>query len=262
LEGAVRSACYAAIASKPSFEQQGLPAYDVFARQMTNLTLEMSEVWPLFSGLTKLWQQEIQTQGVMGGLGTTALSEKGARINWQIPFTGLPRQSSKSAAQQRLRESRGKPTLDLEVPDLPMPGMDQPMSGMSVEQQAMPAGLTMPMSDSSPRFQGDDVDMIFHNLAYLDTTDWTNNRERGLQDFGFADESAFQDFCNDPERMVPSSGTPFGPPVNEATGNFWTPPGFLPGHFGEPDPQVEASQILQSLSNTDPDPTLPEGVGW
>jgi hypothetical protein len=58
LESAVRSACYAAIASKPSFEQQDLPEYDLFARQMTNLTLEMSEVWPIFSGLTKLWQQE------------------------------------------------------------------------------------------------------------------------------------------------------------------------------------------------------------
>jgi hypothetical protein len=136
------------------------------------------------------------------------------------------------------------------------------MSGTSTDQQAMPAGLTMPMSDSSPSFQGDDVDMIFHHLAYLDTTDWTNNRERGLQDFGFADESTFQDFCNDPERMVPSSGTPFGLRANEATGDFGTPPGFLPGHFGEPDPQVEASQILQSLSNNDAYPTLPEGVGW
>jgi hypothetical protein len=143
-----------------------------------------------------------------------------------------------------------------------MSGLDQPMLSTSIEQQAMPAGLTMPASDPSPSFQGDDVDMIFHNLAYLDTTDWTNNRERGLQDFGFADESTFQDFCNDPERMVPSSGTPFGLLANETTANFWPPPGFFPSHYDEQDPQVEASQILQSLSNNDPYPTLPEGVGW
>jgi hypothetical protein len=262
LESAVRSACYAAIAAKPSFEQQGLPDYNAFARQMTDLALEMSAAWPVFSGLTKLWQNELTTQGVMGGLGATAVGEKGASIDWQSPTPSLPRQYSKSGVQQSIRESQREPTLDLEGLDLPMSGMDQPMLNTSVEQQAMPAGLTMPASDPSPSFQGDDVDMIFHNLAYLDTTDWTNNRERGLQDFGFADESTFQDFCNDPERIVSSSGTPFGLLANEATGTFWPPPGFFPGHFEEPDPQVEASQILQSLSNNEPYPTLPEGVGW
>jgi hypothetical protein len=143
-----------------------------------------------------------------------------------------------------------------------MSELDQPTLNTSIEQPSMPAGLTMPASDPSPSFNGDDVDVIFHNLAHLDTTDWTNNRERRLQEFGFADENTFRDFCNDPERMVTSGGTPFGLLSNEASTTFWPPPGFFPGHFQESDPQVEASQILQSLSNNDSYPALPEGVGW
>jgi hypothetical protein len=262
LESAVRSACYAAIAAKPSFEQLGLPSYNAFARQMTDLALEMSAVWPVFSGLTKLWQKELQSRGVMEDLNITGLTENRASVDWQHPSTVFQRQHSNSMAQPGIKESRGEPALDLEGLDLPMSGLDQPMLSTPIEQQSMPVGLSMPVSDPSPSFQGDDVDAIFHNLAYLDTTDWTNNRERGLQEFGFADESTFQDFCNDPERLVPSSSTPFGLVANEGTANFWPPPGFFPGHFEEADPQVEASQILQSLSNNDPYPTLPEGVGW
>ena len=261
LENAVRSACYAAIAAKPSFEQMEVQ-YNTFARHMTDLTIEMSSVWPVFSGLTKLWQRELQSQGMMKDLNTTREIEKGANVDWQTPINVLQGQDSNSMLHQGTRESRGEPTLDLEGFDLPMSGLDQAMLGTSIGQPSMPAGLSMPASDPSPSFTGDDVDVIFHNLAHLDTTDWTNNREQGLQEFGFADESTFQDFCNDPERMVPSGGTPFGLLGNEAATNFWPPPGFFPGHFEESDPQVEASQILQSLSNNDAYPTLPEGVGW
>lgn len=259
LETAVRSACYAAIAAMPSFGQMGLPPYNAFARQMTDLTLEMSAVWPVFSTLTKLWQKELQSRGGMEDLDITGLNQSGPSVDWQNAGSVLQRQYSNSMAQQGVK---GESALDLEGLDLPISGADQPMLNTSIEQQSMPAGLSMPASDPSPSFHGDDVDTIFHNLAYLDTTDWTNNRERGLQEFGFADESTFQDFCNDPERMVPSGGTPFGLLANEATANFWPPPGFFPGHFEEPDPQVEASQILQSLSSNDPFPTLPESIGW
>jgi hypothetical protein len=261
LENAVRMACYAAIVGISSFGQLGLPSYNVFARQMTELAREMSEVWPVFSGSTKLWQKELESRGLMEELDSTGLPKNGGNVDWQNRATVFQRQYSNSMVQGGIKQSR-EPDLDLEGLDLPMSGLDQPLLNTSIEQQSMPAGLSMPASDPSPSFQGDDVDMIFHNLAYLDTTDWTNNRERGLQEFGFADESTFQDFCNDPERMVNSGGTPFGLLANEANTNFWPPPGFFPGHFGEPDPQVEASQILQSLSNNDPYPTLPEGVGW
>jgi len=164
--------------------------------------------------------------------------------------------------QQSIQDAGVASTVDLEGFDVSMSGLEQPVLNTSIEQSSMPAGLSMPAGDTSPSFQGDDVDVIFHNLAYLDTTDWTNDRQQGLQEFGFADESTFQDFCNDPERMVPSSGTTFGLLGDESSANFWPPPGFFPAHFDQPDPQVEASQILQSLSNNDAYPTLPEGVGW
>ena len=263
LENAVRSACYAAIAAKPSFETLAeLPSYHAFAQIMTNYTSEMSTVWPVFSGLTNLWRSELQSPERMGEFNAMALKQNGTTHDWPNSLSDLQHQYSGSLLQQEARNTRGEPTVDLEGFDVPMSGLDQPMANTSTDQSSMPVGLSMPASDPSPSFQGDDVDTIFHNLAHLDTTDWTSNRQRGLQDFGFADESTFQDFCDDPERMVPSGGMPFGLLGNEAAANFWPPPGFFPGHFEGSDQQVEASQILQSLSNNDAYPTLPEGVGW
>lgn len=54
----------------------------------------------------------------------------------------------------------------------------------------------------SPSFQGDEVDAIFHEMAHLDNNEWTNERMIGLRDFGFNDELAFMEFCNDPERLA------------------------------------------------------------
>ena len=55
---------------------------------------------------------------------------------------------------------------------------------------------------TSPSFQADEIDAIFHDLAYLDTNEWTNERALGLREFGFDDDSAFMEFCNDPERLA------------------------------------------------------------
>lgn len=65
---------------------------------------------------------------------------------------------------------------------------------------------------------GDDVDAIFRDLAHLDTTDWTNNREQSLRDFGFPGETTFQAFCNDPERLV--SNSVFLHPLAPTGGDF------------------------------------------
>lgn len=54
----------------------------------------------------------------------------------------------------------------------------------------------------SPSFQGDEVDAIFHEMAHLDNNEWTNERMLGLRDFGFSDETAFMEFCDDPERLA------------------------------------------------------------
>jgi hypothetical protein len=62
---------------------------------------------------------------------------------------------------------------------------------------------------TSPSFQGDEIDALFHEMAQLDTTEWTAGRNEGLRDFGF-DDSTFEQFCNDPDRLF-SSG--FAPPL-------------------------------------------------
>jgi len=64
---------------------------------------------------------------------------------------------------------------------------------------------------ASPSFQGDEVDAVFHEMAHLDTNEWMDERATGLRDFGFNDESAFIDFCNDPERLALPAEAGFAP---------------------------------------------------
>lgn len=64
-----------------------------------------------------------------------------------------------------------------------------------------PAGLAFPTT--SPSFTGDEVDALFHEMAQLDTSVWANDRTTGYKDFGFPNETAFLEFCNDPERLLP-----------------------------------------------------------
>ena len=328
LENAVRSASYAAIAARPSFDlEPGLPSYNSFARKMTGHISELSSIWPVFSSLSTLWQNELRTGIVYdepkgttesnhlttpmsaswnnqasAGLTTPTIpnsitapihnrtpsvqdmanvfspllvtrSVEDVR-SWSVPHANQnpltsPSPRVNSGVQGTLTgyggaemgfeqvggQLRGEGANHPQI--VALEPFDLSMSGL--ETATMPAGLAMPANDPSPSsFHGDDVDVIFHNLAHLDTTEWTNDREQGLKEFGFTDEMTFQAFCNDPERLVPSR------PSDEAAGvpNFWPPPGFFPGHFEESDPQLEASQILQSLSGNDPYPSIPGSVGW
>ncbi|KAJ9608144.1 hypothetical protein H2200_007132 [Cladophialophora chaetospira] len=66
---------------------------------------------------------------------------------------------------------------------------------------------------TSPSFNGDEIDALFHEMAQLDTTQWTMDRSQGLKDFGFADDSTFEAFCNDPDRLMLSDGY-MGPAFN------------------------------------------------
>ncbi|KAJ9294126.1 transcriptional regulator family: Fungal Specific TF [Paecilomyces variotii] len=72
-----------------------------------------------------------------------------------------------------------------------------------------------------------DLDSIFNDLAYLDTNEWANSREEALEDFGFIDDSTFQAFCNDPDRLIGSQ--PLAHPQSIA--DIWPPPGFFPEAF-------------------------------
>ena len=65
---------------------------------------------------------------------------------------------------------------------------------------------------TSPSFQGDEIDALFHEMAQLDTTEWTSGRNQGLKDIGF-DDLSFEQFCNDPDRLF-SGGLPDQQPLN------------------------------------------------
>ncbi|KAH1287531.1 hypothetical protein KXX33_000424 [Aspergillus fumigatus] len=81
-----------------------------------------------------------------------------------------------------------------------------------------------------------DIDAIFKDLAYLDTTDWATSREAGLKDFGFLDDSTFHAFCHDPDRLVGSQPLLHPPSIAD----IWPPPGFFPETFQESTDDVES----------------------
>ncbi|KAL4915439.1 fungal-specific transcription factor domain-containing protein [Aspergillus aurantiobrunneus] len=80
------------------------------------------------------------------------------------------------------------------------------------------------------------LDTIFKDLAHLDTTEWATSREAGLKDFGFIDDSTFQEFCHDPDRLAGSQ-----PLVNPPSiADIWPPPGFFPETF------QDSAEIMES----------------
>ncbi|KAJ5086272.1 hypothetical protein NUU61_007579 [Penicillium alfredii] len=100
--------------------------------------------------------------------------------------------------------------------------------------RSIPAGdgMAFPSTNADyhePRAAIGDFDTIFKDLAYLDTTEWATNREAGLKDFGFLDDSTFQAFCHDPDRLVGSQPLVHPPSI----GDIWPPPGFFPETFQE-----------------------------
>jgi hypothetical protein len=95
----------------------------------------------------------------------------------------------------------------------------------------MPGASTSAASDNSTSqiqaLDNPSLDAIFKDLAYLDTTEWANNREAGLKDFGFIDDSTFQAFCHDPDRLAGSQPLVHPPSIAD----IWPPPGFFPETF-------------------------------
>lgn len=67
-----------------------------------------------------------------------------------------------------------------------------------------PMGMYNASIATSPSFQGDEIDALFHEMAQLDTTEWTSGRNQGLKDFGF-DDLTFEQFCDDPDRLYSAS---------------------------------------------------------
>ncbi|KAL3426793.1 C6 transcription factor [Phlyctema vagabunda] len=59
---------------------------------------------------------------------------------------------------------------------------------------------------TAPETPGGDSDAAFLSLAHLDTTQWSSNWEDGLAELGFANDSMFREFCNDPDRLFSDDG--------------------------------------------------------
>lgn len=268
LEIPLHAASIAANASQPALETMSdLPRYADFASKMTTILIQFSSTWAVFSPLASLMRTDTLTNGT--SLHTKRSNETYSGFtDLQSPH-GWPGQTS--TARGPVTDQHAWPTpntflsdvidpqlsrgdtfgtmaanIPLQIPTPNQDGTDMSMSGIST---STPAGLAMPAAtDASPSFYGDEVDTIFHNLVHLDTTDWTDNRRKGLADFGFADEDAFQAFCNDPDRLLATNNSMEQTSFNAPT-EPWPPPGLFPGHFTEtPDARMEASQILHSLS--------------
>ncbi|KAL6234304.1 hypothetical protein BDW75DRAFT_212647 [Aspergillus navahoensis] len=113
------------------------------------------------------------------------------------------------------------------------------MSGNSTTNASAPANehsMTLAGKNTSTSISGDQVsddtgaaslDAIFKDLAYLDTTEWATSREAGLKDFGFMDDTTFQEFCHDPDRLAGSQPLVHPPSIAD----IWPPPGFFPETF-------------------------------
>ncbi|KAB8227808.1 putative C6 transcription factor [Aspergillus alliaceus] len=107
------------------------------------------------------------------------------------------------------------------------------MSGMNTtNDHSMPYAETINLNAGDPsiperQISSSDLDSIFKDLAYLDTTEWATSREAGLKDFGFIDDSTFQAFCHDPDRLAYSQPLVHPPSIAD----IWPPPGFFPETF-------------------------------
>ncbi|KAH8432523.1 putative C6 transcription factor [Aspergillus melleus] len=118
------------------------------------------------------------------------------------------------------------PTPDSSVSNPMLPA--KPMSNDPPRSSGNNLSLGHDNSDmSEPSVSSRDIDSIFKDLAYLDTTEWATSREAGLKDFGFIDDSTFHAFCHDPDRLAGSQPLVHPPSIAD----IWPPPGFFPETF-------------------------------
>ena len=252
----IRSACNAAIASAPCFgANYGLTEYADFVEGMTTMIGELSGKWAVYSELAGHWDAQgaphtSQIPPVLESRNTresfpflrqgtfetsfphanrnssyamlSGIEKRPQAPNQPASTQGLMHNSQYSDSfpsnhmnQGFLVSGPGNSTILTDQFDSAMHGVD-PIS---------PEAYAETTVQSSPSFQGDDVDAIFHNLVHLDANDWT--AANPFQDLGFADDLAFQAFCEDNDRI--GSATDLNEHMTAGTVTFWPPDG-IPGY--------------------------------
>jgi hypothetical protein len=170
---------------------------------------------------------------VRGGLGSMGQRGYGSSVmGISIPVDGqymTPKDSMMDVLPDNIPPRSGPDTM---FP--PGSAHQQPPTPDSSTSNTMMAGNVPPsegmvFNPTSADYNAGDMDAIFKDLAYLDTTEWATSREAGLKDFGFLDDSTFQAFCHDPDRLAGSQPLVHPPSIAD----MWPPPRFFPETFQE-----------------------------
>lgn len=168
------------------------PSYEDAIATISRFRSELTATWSSYRSTTHREDAEtsLLAQSQMGSLEAVQTTDYNLEPRLSQPLNPVSNLPYQWAPQQQM------PSLASPV----YPRNSFSRTDWSVLPQAHQFGTAYPVT--SPSFQGDEVDAIFHEMAHLDTNEWMNERATGLKDFGFNDESAFMDFCNDPERLA------------------------------------------------------------
>ncbi|KAL4802623.1 fungal-specific transcription factor domain-containing protein [Aspergillus unguis] len=153
------------------------------------------------------------------------------------PFSSQSQRNGVSSSKMDIAEPVNELDAMLQAPSDPHARPQPPTPDSSVSNTLLLQSENLPR-DAQAQTQGEDnnasLDAIFKDLAYLDTTEWATSREAGLKDFGFMDDTTFQEFCHDPDRLAGSQPLVHPPSIAD----IWPPPGFFPETFQDSNEDV------------------------
>lgn len=152
----------------------------------SNMSLSSSSMrmdpWPNVSPGVQF--DRMDHQEILGGTGESSVLGYGS-------LSSFPQTMDQAGQLDALMDYGGVPT------NQPDPVGQETFGASFTRQRGATSGTA-----TSPSFNGDEIDALFHEMAQLDTTQWSTGRTQGLKDFGFADDSTFEAFCNDPDRLT------------------------------------------------------------
>ncbi|KIX02096.1 uncharacterized protein Z518_08035 [Rhinocladiella mackenziei CBS 650.93] len=210
----------------------------LLSERFNQVLAKLSVIWPEFESLkaplppnTQILPQENAPRpssgtfpsGQRNGLtSNTAISLPPPQTNFW-PVTSLVTQTDHMVPEDIPAGTRDPPVLRYQdipnyhdqvgqAPRIGSAPIDYGPMSIDIAEQGGPASFDSNLIrksgaiGTSPSFNGDEIDTLFHEMAQLDTTQWSTDRTQGLKDFGFADDSTFEAFCNDPDRLMLPGG--------------------------------------------------------